>query len=854
MDNPTKEEILSSSAYKHLPAVRREMQALAKKRDRIGAPFLKRKYRYLDGTWVLLHAMMGFNKIIMWGGGVYPHIVLTDHDGAWTYDWYKDSVASRSYPADYNGEGDIKPSFNGRSQIKDEAHLTYRGSWASAKIDDPHSFEYIGGLNGYEMTLFKDGVDIYGRVGEAFGQVAQLSDQTIMNAQYGSLYLFGVAYPVAWNQYSGLRGISFNPANRNINDSFYWIPAFFVAHPQDAYLLKPGFYYGQYPTCEYDIDNALESLTTTLKAVCNTKHTGYGEYLYGWAEYVSERNGLPEFDLYLFLQSSPLSVPSNPNQGHVRIAGTTADQFITVGWAGSGFDPTTKITLDASWVGFEMDMWNHGRWNDPASIVSVDQNGVSFVIFVGSKARAYRYTGILTLLMETEDYHSHSVSHDGSYLALFEGSGEITKVSVWDLFGTREAKLTGEGTYTQAAVTVLADQSEVVGVGSTTACLIPNREGVGTGEEYSPLVLEYDLNDFSGSAPLDDYGDYLPSMGVIHFGKRGTTPTFRKVSFEGLTARYGISVDDCFQSTIIIEDPDQGVKEEKLVGSWNAGGVIKGVVRGSFNGVHPNMRFAGVGTGDEITLNKNFSIIEYVDGTLGFEGYSGELSIGACIVHAGGEYRYDPLCTECGDPFTATASSSCGQTAERDVTPDPSVPITITFTDGPWIQVGDFAMASGGFGDYTYSITGGGAIDPETGEITSVGGCGTGQVIAEDSCGKTGSEDVAYPSGKWGAVYCVRESWYTKFCNSAWPGGTGPHDCHSPYEYPGVVRAQKEWVGATSGVACTNIYPCEAPWISKSAADAVAGTLTCGCDGGYTGNCCECYRLAFTNYWPWVCP
>ena len=63
--NPTKEDILSSSAYKHLPAVRMEMAALAEKRDRLGAPFLKERFRYLDGTWVLLHAMIGFNKIII---------------------------------------------------------------------------------------------------------------------------------------------------------------------------------------------------------------------------------------------------------------------------------------------------------------------------------------------------------------------------------------------------------------------------------------------------------------------------------------------------------------------------------------------------------------------------------------------------------------------------------------------------------------------------------------------------------------------------------------------------------------------------------------------------------------------
>jgi hypothetical protein len=181
------------------------------------------------------------------------------------------------------------------------------------------------------------------------------------------------------------------------------------------------------------------------------------------------------------------------------------------------------------------------------------------------------------------------------------------------------------------------------------------------------------------------------------------------------------------------------------------------------------------------------------------------------------------------------------------------VPITITFTDGPWIQVGDIAMASGGFGDYTYSITGGGAIDPETGEITSTAGCGTGTVTAEDSCGKSGSEDVAYPTGQWGDWFCIKETWYTNNCSSGWPTGTGPHDCHSPYEYPGVLREQKEWKGATSGASCSNLYPCEAPWISRAAADAVAGTLSCGCDGGYTGNCCDCYRHAWTSFWRWIC-
>ena len=90
MKYKTRTNILTISAYKYLPYAEKEMKALERKREIVGAAFLKKRLT-INGVIILLHAMIGFNKIIMWGGG-FGQMIISGAKGSFVYNYLENSM------------------------------------------------------------------------------------------------------------------------------------------------------------------------------------------------------------------------------------------------------------------------------------------------------------------------------------------------------------------------------------------------------------------------------------------------------------------------------------------------------------------------------------------------------------------------------------------------------------------------------------------------------------------------------------------------------------------------------------------------------------------------------------------
>jgi len=702
-----REIILTPEAVKYKELAKRELFVLEAQRVTANQ-VAKRKVFQIEGVFALLYTSRMTKKLIMWGGRG-PQIFLTNYTDAWAYDYYSDAVSNAVFAETVATALPAKPLYNGRNQVGDLIQSTYSQGWTSESIGNPYLF--LGGLNSYEMGVFHDGSEVYGRIAGTIGHIATVPDTFLSEfaKPYGSLFgLPGYKTSAAWNLFRGSILYTLNPANKSLQDSWYWTPSLFSVQPADAYGLKPGWYYGEYPSPDYDGENALVSLKVSLKAILDTRYTG-GLYNYGWAELVTEVDGVEKTDLNFYLQAGLLSVPSNSYDTNISVAGTTADQYITTGSDVQGFDRTfsmqAAVTALFSW-------WICQMYGDAG-----EDSGVCVAIIDGPVASFTRFSGYQSTVYETITYHSHATDRLGSLLAVFESDDGalISRVRVFDLFGTREVKDGAD--YTAGGFTELRASTVVASVEALTGCVIPHRV-----EGFEPLVVGYDLETAVPAESPSDYTDYLPSLSTLAFIKTGVGAlTMKKVvCSNGVDAEYGITTDDCFASTVVIEDPDVSNATEKKIGSWDEGGVIRGMVRGEFTGAHPNMRFAGAGSGESITLPDTFSIIESETGTLTFEGYVGDLSIGSCITtDSNGDYIPDPTCDvpSCEGTYKATASSSCGQTALLELELSP--PATLSVSGPDYAEQGDEYIATGGIGPYTFDLDGTAmSVVDDTGTIT----------------------------------------------------------------------------------------------------------------------------------------
>jgi hypothetical protein len=733
-------EILYPEGAAYLGFAQKKLRDISTFRIAHNIPNIKRMF-IIDDTTITLFSSHFKNFIRIEGGILEPQILFVNADTGHGYNWTKNKLAIAAYVPT---EGDLVQIFNGRCQIDDLVYSSYNKGWTAGVIGN--AFKYIGGVNRYELALFDAGGAIYGRIGGDIIQVIPSVDLSEIISPFQSRDMF--SFPVEstpqdnWNLVKSTSIYQWNPASGATSNTFRWIPAFGFAEPGNG-MRVTGWYYGP-------VDDGFENLDAGGEAqLCcfmDCKET-LDVYRFGYCEAVTRLDIEDVMTLVFFIDTDP------PN-----ISGDTFYSWRTStipAWAdmrmGTSFDPpTSKFIIDDPFDDGAVptvEMWTLAGWVDEETLLgpasTPDVAGIA--ISSGNKAIFYRYKGYLLPVYSSDNYHSHSVSTDGKILAVFEGTTIIERVLVFDLYSERGVE--DDAPYERGGFTQLRDSEVVATASAFSGTIIPYRA-----EGY----MQADFNLTAGSLDISD-GLHDSAYASLFFNRRLIYgPVINKLEIkDGIYARVGSVTDECFESTIVLEEP--GISSEKLVVTWGGDPVVEYTgfnMRGSFSGSldEDNVRFNGEGAGDSYTLPPHFAGVNYGDGEFGFSGYSGELILTDGFDDEG-ESDQDLAAKGCDPPaYLYRAISSCGQTAE-------------IADEQPLLQVSGAHMAdidtvygvSGGVAPYVFSspeltFTPVSTYQQQVASISACGAPGTARlttITVTDFCGDAAELVVLLPDGMW---------------------------------------------------------------------------------------------------------
>jgi len=674
----TQRIVLSEQSKKYLPYAEEKLRELILLRKNGHLPFLQ-KPLFINGIYILLTSSDTLDRIVMWGGqGNVDHIlflsILKKLTTSYNYLTKKLTNASGVSLETIN-DIELSALFNGRLQVGEREAYEFGTSWQTKELDKSSLLTLLANIDNFEMSLFIDpalSVNIYARIKDSFGPYLTFPRTLLSFKTYiGSLLgLTGIpsSLSTSWNLYNPLNVYTLTPNSRALNPYWAWIPSFYVVFPADTSGDPVGFHYGKYKGVnEYGTLEFLPLSTAHVRfsGLVEQRFTSSETSLYaqGWAETVLNINGEGKNDLYFyFVKDLPLI--GNETQTYLRTMGIPLlDVYVSMGADLKGFDKAF-VLKDLDMIDPEIDMWSFSCWYNDNTTELVSNNAVGIVLSKGSIVRVYKYHDYYSLIFETTQYHSHAVSSNGQLLAVFEGVDIITRSTIIDLYGYKEN--IKKDVYISGGVTTL-DVNETIGsLSALTADFIPLREN-----KFVPNVLPFDLNTSSFETPIDTEITDLSSMSFVNFKIRGDeSPTIQKVMCtDGLNAFFSISVDDCFQSRFVLEDttPENSLH---LVGSWDAGGVNRARVRGSFIGSIGSTYFQGEGVAGPLGVATlaDMGLYVYENGDVEAAHVLGDAIIGNCIVEKeDGGWEVDPSCADgCGGAYTLSASSTCGQTVTFD--------------------------------------------------------------------------------------------------------------------------------------------------------------------------------------------
>lgn len=849
-----------TAAASLLPFARKEFAKLRERRIAHKLPLLKRNF-HINGLTVLLYCGQHIERITILGSYTYhmlfssPESVTNIH----TYNYLSDVLrAAVSVPA--NVADPIHAFANTHCHLGDTQDIFLSSGWKTAALIDATNYGHIATSPQYEVELLRSNNAFILRTFDGTAPVATSIDPVLpISGNY--LNLFGVThYPQTpdWNLWQGLSLSHISPANADAGEVWVWIPSFFTVEPATLLGLAPGWYYGQTPNSDYGIERSLTSAKVSFCGLIETRDTTTPRTT-GWCECVTEVDGVQTGDINFFFVDALPFVGNSTAYREIAYSSRYA-ATMTIGASLDGFAKTFSLQTTNPGEKPEIKAWNFAAWTN-SSLENQETSAVCALVIENKKLRAYKWKGYLQQFFTTEKYHSYSVSDNGSMVAIFEGDEFIESVSVFDLYGTRESRKE-PAEYLQGGFTTLQTQSDVTQISAMSACFIPRRE-----KDFTPSVPLFTLDGIEVKSIVSGGRDFMSSLSTLVFVKNGQGAlTISKLSCtNGLDAEFGVSIDPCFSSIVYMDDPQVVSVTDKLISTWNVGGVIKGHVRGLFTGNHPDMRFAGITEGNPIavaTLPPTIDIVKATDGTFSIYKAVGEVKFESCLyqddsgaIRTTAECLADIRCS--GGTLTYSVSSSCGQYGQMQETfPPPAGQLTIEGPDA--VTEGAIYVASGGVPPYAWSISCG-TIDD--GVVVSLSGCcGAGSITVFDSCGGSAALSVRFPVGGWvykgQTIVCYGAYSETGMWSEPPPSGT-------VHEATGCVST---WVSGgpqshTTGSLrveyygeLNSLYGDPFPSCPQESYDCPVDLVHC-LGPGYTDGCgLYCWMAGAYRTWMWECP
>lgn len=786
--------ILAPGAAKYLGWAEKKLAAIEALRANNNLPSLS-KALIVGGFHVLIKTDGVFGKIILWGGQ-FPHILFANEQNSFNYNYFTDTIglASDAYL------GTLSPGFDGACLFSGINHNTYRDRWTKGPITGGVPASFVGGVNNFELAIYEVGSELYGvhdNIWRPLGVAGDFPGQHTVDpffVQVAKASTFGQAQN--WLLIDSIEKHYLDLQQQAMAKQFTWVPSFWYAEPMSG-IYATGWFYGlRMGWNEGDPFYGIQSGKAQFVGFMNLKgRWDYSRYRFGWCECLIEMTDEPVCILSFFAAAGPPGLSADPwfnwittsDADHTLMrGGTYMTGFQRVFAVGDPFEDGTVPTID--WWAFE-------AWYNPDEVL-VGENDtpdcMAVVLISGTRAKFLRWKSYTDEFFTTDSYHSHSVSTDGTILAVFESTDGvlITTVRVFDLYGTKR-EVTYENTldtkspselwagdaadvpedrmYYRGGVTeIRVDSSKILAKEVYTGCLIPHRK-----TDFSPLVLPAVQAVNAEQAT----SDYYPAMGSLAWTGAGQEPglAIHKLTVDNLggtlVGEARSYLDECFESRVIIDDPRNPAGTDRVVIEWlddpELGvGLYNGLVRGTFERTGDSMRFWGAGTGQEITQQELYIAPDGLTFTISALNALGELTYGPGIMtNEAGLSVFDPpnfIYTCNPEPSVLfTATTTCGQSATASML---ATPFYATFSGGEDAQVGDTIAAGGGVAPYLYEFDSGG-IDSE-GEITSINACSApgeariGTLTVTDSCGATFSFEVRLPGGTWRVIETLGDNTY----------------------------------------------------------------------------------------------
>lgn len=791
-------ELLSQTAGRYLGFAKHKLKMLSRLRLSANLPIVD-KLLTVDNHSIFIRSSRYGDVIRISGGISFPLILLSNRVESRGYNYLSGDIS----PADIlESLSPLNSLYDSRCQFGDSSYAKLtEGIWTSGGLDN--SGRFLGYIPGYDVGVFVSGNSIFSRNALEKRSLLETPQNHMpgFSGGYGPLfYTSCFAEGENWNQFDGLILLTYSPESENTTESWSWVPNMFTVYPgESGGSLFPGWYYGGnlQPRYGYDEENEaffpLLKLNVELKAVMDTRRNGSG-YAYGWCEEVQywETEVEQQYisDLHFFFSKNLLSTNFDGYQ-FFQTTNSGLRYRVTVGSTLSGNIPTFIIS-DHGMDSPNVSMWSFNSFRNDND----DTNAVGIVVYSGNQAKVYRYKGYLSTVASVNNYHSHHVSANGQYVAVFTGDTIIDGVKVYDLFGTKS-----DGQYVAGGWITLGVDTSLSSLGMTEGVLINFKEA----DFAAKILTNSNIAKFPAPIKLR-----APALAQLDFTSDGYGPCqIRKITSEdGVKASFEVTNDDCFESHIIVDDPSRGINQDKLVGAWNFGGSIVGVVRGDFTGSGDVRRFRGIGRGDisKITLNKTILLDWTHIGGLDVQIVTpivGDLIYGSGF-NSDGSLNFDTARIVCNPPaYRFELSSTCGQEGSIDYEADE---LTLTGPSAP--EPDDVYVAAGGLQPYHFTFTDG-TID-QAGKILTVDSCGSpgvtgvGKVTVTDACGTEASIDVMLLGGHY-TIIGARE--YAGGSFFVCGGGGSERTVDS---YNGIYWTRKNYcVYSSSFIDCSLLsYPC----------------------------------------------